>query len=475
MSNMKKSAAIIFTCIMVLSSFMLTLAAEEKNDVEICVSLGMIKGDGGKITDEYISSELNKLQVAIMVLRLRGLEDEASDNNSLVTFKDIDKVTWAEGQSILTYLAAHQEIGFTGDEQGNFNPDNLISSQGFYKVMLTVLGYEQNVDFKWKEVITFAQGLGLSAEAKESLTVGEMSKIVVEALKTKNKEGIILAEALVASGDIDRSKAEELGLVETSIAEAEDVVEEKETNSDEIFKQPGIEKYLSTDLVDIEDGIVYVSEDDSRDWAIKHYKPESDYIDDINVPLYNLLKSRIEDSNERENYTKIKYIVYFAYSSKDRKSTDPKSIYIAFTPSYKSSFSLWGFSLAEKNIDTHEEINPYEAPITLHLNMLIDHTTPIDKSKNDGYYPVDEYYIKRLEKDLITLYGDIGSEICKFAVDEYKNKGKRIHEYNNGERSKEDIPFEHTKKFGNITVYSRLIDNIYSLKFHFVETDEDNE
>lgn len=455
------------TCIIITSLSILTLANYQKKDVDICVTLGMIKGDNSVITDDYLGTNLTRLQAAIMVLRLRGLEDDAIAYNSQETFHDANQITWTDGQAILAYLANHREIGFYGDEQGNFNPTDYMTTQGFYKVMLTALGYEQGVDFTWNEVATFAEGLGFSKTSKDTLTIADVAGIVVKALKTKNKEGVLLVDALIASGDIDKTDIVESGLIDASISilasetKEKDLKREKEALSDEeLFNQPDIEKLLSIDLVSIENGIVYVNEESSYDDAVRHHKPESQYIDNVNSLLYRLIRSRFENSNARNSFTRVKYVVNNTYGN----GTKSTCIFAGLTTTYKSSYPQFGFIFEEQNLD--KDYNPYDAPIILDVNRLIDWTSSVD-SKSDVI--IDKYYIKMLENDLEALFGELGSEICKFIVDEYNYSIKVRGQFIRGEIAQDETAFEHSKKVGNMTVYSRFLSNIFDLKFYFKE------
>ncbi len=229
----------------------------------------------------------------------------------------------------------------------------------------------------------------------------------------------------------------------------------KEKSNDDIFYQPGIEKYLLKECIDVEDGIVYVSQESSLKDVVRHYKPESEYIEDINTPIYNLLTSRLQD-NERGNFTRAVYVT---------DETKYSCVYISITESHISRYPLYGFILEEKNMI--KDVNPYEAPIRMIVNRIGD--------SNSENALADEYYINRLEKDLKVLYGEVGSKICEFIVDEYNYRYKILKEYMEGKRDKDSLPFIHNKKFENTKIYSKLsVTN--DLYFYFEEENEgDNE
>lgn len=114
-----------------------------------------------------------------------------------------------------------------------------------------------------------------------------------------------------------------------------------------------------------------------------------------------------------------------------------------------------------------KDVNPYEAPIRMIVNRIGD--------SNSENALADEYYINRLEKDLKVLYGEVGSKICEFIVDEYNYRYKILKEYMEGKRDKDSLPFIHNKKFENTKIYSKLsVTN--DLYFYFEEENEgDNE
>ncbi len=226
--------------------------------------------------------------------------------------------------------------------------------------------------------------------------------------------------------------------VEEKQEDKKDVVK-KEIN-DEIFKKPGVEKYLSTEYVSIEDGIVYVSQNSSAKDAIRHYRPENNYFEDINEPIYNLLKSRLED-NERGNYTRAVYV--------KNKTTNYSKVAILISESRRVFFPLYGFSFEEKNID--KDINPYEAPIRMTVNSLYDTNSEVF---------CDKHYVDRLKKDFIVLFGKEGTDICDYVVSKYIYK------------SNEDKYFKHKKEFENITVYSEFKEGARMLEFFFVKNDK---
>ncbi|WP_113672757.1 Ig-like domain-containing protein [Vallitalea guaymasensis] len=211
MKKFKKALAFMLTFAMLFSSFTIANAADRtKTDAEIVESLNMLRGDGEGVTSEYLAKKTTRLQAAIMFLRLQGLEQEAINFEGIDNFSDADSVYWAGGKSILAYLKAHPELGWVGNGKG-FAPNQTITAQAYYKVMLEALGYKQGIDFEWNNVLSFAATKGLSKSADVKIfTNNDIATVTVEALKTTNKEGMRLIDALIEAEVIDKDVAKEL-------------------------------------------------------------------------------------------------------------------------------------------------------------------------------------------------------------------------------------------------------------------------
>lgn len=211
---MKKTLALVLAFALVFSTMTMAFAddaAAISADAKICADLGMLVGDGSGVTPAYTATSPNRLQAAVMFLRLKGLEAEANAFTGTDTFADAKKVAW--GQPVMAYLKAHPELGWIGDGK-NFDPASAMTAQQYYKVMLEALGYKQNTatvvgDFTWENVMTFAASKGLTKNAAvTSFTVNDLAVATVEALKATVKDGNkTLVATLVEAGKIDKAKA----------------------------------------------------------------------------------------------------------------------------------------------------------------------------------------------------------------------------------------------------------------------------
>ncbi len=209
---MKKVLALVLAFAMVFSSISFVFAeAEVSDEAAALATIGMLEGDGSGVTAEYETKELTRLTAAIMILKLRGLYEEALEYDGVNNFADAEEVKWEEGRNILAYVKDNP-IGFGGNEKGEFMPNDLFDEQMLYKVLLENLGYTQTTaevvgDFAWEDTIEFAKSIGLEPAGAETLTVGELAKAVVAALKTNVKDGKPWIEVLVESEKVDREKA----------------------------------------------------------------------------------------------------------------------------------------------------------------------------------------------------------------------------------------------------------------------------
>lgn len=160
--------------------------------------LGILQGDEGGLSADYFNKETTRIQATIMFLRLKGLEQEALSYKGSDNFSDAGLV-WAGGQPILAYLKANPGLGWGGIGNNKFDPLAGITAQQYYKVMVEALGYKQDSDFEYAQVLPFAAsiGLGKAADLAHFKNV-HIATATVETLNCKIKGmGKTLAEVLV--------------------------------------------------------------------------------------------------------------------------------------------------------------------------------------------------------------------------------------------------------------------------------------
>lgn len=338
-----------------------------------------------------------------------------------------------------------------------------------YTTEYIVMPEKKNIPKNKTWTVTFNKELNSSAIEKDSVLVIDekdnkvsislkvdsknKKKLMVIPPKAGYKEGktyaLIVRKGIQGKEILKRMKLkEEVVMYFTIKGDGEDTTEE---DPDAIFKQKDIEKYLTTRYVEVEDGIVYFNEKNINENPYKHYRPESETIDNdkLNTILYNLLKSRIEE-NERENLTSTGYL-----RDVGDEYTKPYSyVYVDLKNSSKYVYSrlLYGFTFQEKGF--LEDSNPYKAPIWLYLRGLV--------SDDWDKWPCEEYYVERLRKDLKVIFGDVGSEICDYIIEEYKFNTTVLD------------PFTHKKDFEDITVYA-VLPEYKKLTFYFIPNTEGTE
>lgn len=207
MKNLKKLLAVIVS-ICVLATFAVPAFAETKTDAQIVTDLGMVQGTTGGVTADYLATTPARYQAAIMFLRLKGLEDEATAFVPTENFDDLQGLN-ETNKAIVGYLKANPDLGFEGIGGNKFAPLKTITAKEYYKVLLTALGYKEGTDFTWANVFQFAASKGLYALVDNTkFTVNDLAIGTVEALKATVKGGTdTLLAALVEAGAVTSEKA----------------------------------------------------------------------------------------------------------------------------------------------------------------------------------------------------------------------------------------------------------------------------
>lgn len=225
--NIKRFLAIVLAFAMLVSLISVPVFAEEAVPVLIsapagdgytCEDLGILIGpDEDGVTEDYLDTLAKRTQAALVNLRLLGLEEAALDFDGEDTFSDAADATefW---QPVLEYLKANPGIGWVGDDEGNFLPNDYITGQAFTKILLVALGYEYGLHFDWDTTIDFATEVGLTSlldKAEDDLTVRDIAAAIIEALgmKTTLDTDITLISKLVEDGVIDEAAALAAGFI----------------------------------------------------------------------------------------------------------------------------------------------------------------------------------------------------------------------------------------------------------------------
>lgn len=226
----KRILAVIMALVVLMASVPgLSVQADSiSKEAQACKELGILIGaDSSGVTSQYLSTEPTRIQAFIILLRLKGLYDEATEYNGDNNFKDASTAGWAK--NYMAYAKDHSELGWNGYPDGTFAPGDKINGQAFYKVMLETLGYKQNIDFSYADTLKFAAKKGLIKKAEDiskldKFTVDDVAKGIVSTLNAKPSDsdkklisvmvekGIITADKAVASGfTLDTKDAKVIG------------------------------------------------------------------------------------------------------------------------------------------------------------------------------------------------------------------------------------------------------------------------
>ena len=123
----------------------------------ICAELGILIGDGQGVTDAYLEKETQRFQAAILTVRLVGKEADANRYTGRDNFNDVGNL-YEGGQRITAYLRSRSaQYGWEGDGTNRLMPNDPVTAQQFYKVLLTVLGYQANLDYPYEDTLAFAE------------------------------------------------------------------------------------------------------------------------------------------------------------------------------------------------------------------------------------------------------------------------------------------------------------------------------
>ena len=142
-------------------------------DLHIVERMGMLIGEGDGVTEEYLKKVPTRVQAAIMVLRLNGVDADAAKYVGTDNFADAELEPWAF--AYLAYLKAHPEYGLIGTGDNMFEPGAEIDAKSYAKILLTALGYEYNIDFTWDNTIGFAEEKGITVPDTAEFTVKDLA------------------------------------------------------------------------------------------------------------------------------------------------------------------------------------------------------------------------------------------------------------------------------------------------------------
>ena len=207
---MKKKLIAIF-CLLSLLFTTIPVAAlegEALRSADLLATLNLVNGkDNG---DYALDAPATRAQATVLLVRLAGAEAAAKKDSQSTPFRDLP--SWARSEII---YAARQGWAY-GASASAFNPNEPISANAWFGMLLRMLGYsEKNNDFRPEEAPVFAQRIGLvSRSYSDTMTRGDLFESMSDALQFSYKDqDITVLETLIQTGTCSRYAANALGLL----------------------------------------------------------------------------------------------------------------------------------------------------------------------------------------------------------------------------------------------------------------------
>jgi hypothetical protein len=178
-------------------------------EAEYLYAVGLIKGTGDSLN---LDQPLNRVEAAVMIVRLRGDEALIKTNTYTHPFKDVP--AWAEG-----YVGYLYTNGLTkGINETLFGSSDLVSKEQFVTFLLRVLNYDDSKgDFQWNNSLIKAKEIGLITTISKSTTTSDflrrdMMALTYKSLLTQMKnQKRTLQTMLIVSGalpdNLDKAEA----------------------------------------------------------------------------------------------------------------------------------------------------------------------------------------------------------------------------------------------------------------------------
>ena len=211
---MRAKKFLMYTIVICLVLFfqMHDIRADEYTSAEKLNIIGVLIGPGTGISEEYLARPATRIDGAILMLKLKGLISEAENYSGTENFVDADEALSEYTRRIMGYLKANPSLGYVG-YLDRFDPNSVITDQMFYKVLLTLLGYDQGSDFEWSETLVMAWLVGMDKiSGRGELTVNDLAVAIVEALDSEIKEtGVLFIQQLVNDDVLDISLVRSAG------------------------------------------------------------------------------------------------------------------------------------------------------------------------------------------------------------------------------------------------------------------------
>lgn len=184
------------------------LEGEALRSADLLATLNLVNG---KENGDYaLDTPATRAQAAVLLVRLAGAESAAKKDSQRTSFRDLP--VWARDEIV---YAARQGWAY-GASASAFNPNEPISANAWFGMLLRMLGYSEKAnDFRPEDAPAFAQRIGLvSGSYSGNLTRGDLFASMAEALQFSYKgQDLTVLENLIQTGTCSRYTANALGLL----------------------------------------------------------------------------------------------------------------------------------------------------------------------------------------------------------------------------------------------------------------------
>jgi len=155
-------------------------------DLHILERMGLYEGK--KVTNSYVNSKITREDMAVMLTKLFGKEDDISyeitdEKLSSGEISEFNDTTSHKYQKMFSWIRNHPEFGLGRKGNNSFSPDSPATRTDLIKFILTQLGYHENVDYDAKDLKEFAENLSIKTDVDEHLTPKTVAEILYSALE----------------------------------------------------------------------------------------------------------------------------------------------------------------------------------------------------------------------------------------------------------------------------------------------------
>ncbi|MCL2163456.1 MAG: hypothetical protein FWH55_03470 [Oscillospiraceae bacterium] len=221
MRSLKKFLAVLLTIAMMVSAAVPAFATPPTAPEQLGI-IGLLQGSGEGLTEEYLNTNLTRMQVAILYARLIGIEEEAyefEDWDYDSNFADCDDRTSPVEENMLGFFYDDPSYGFIGTDMDTalnlmkFEPQATATNKQLVKILLTAMGYPFGTGYDWDTILSYARDIGLSAGSSEvPINMYDVAELIVMALESKMPDGTVFGQYLIDEGILDEDLVAEAGI-----------------------------------------------------------------------------------------------------------------------------------------------------------------------------------------------------------------------------------------------------------------------